>query len=141
VVRTGSYTGRSPQDKFIVRDSVSADRVWWGKENRPFEVKKFDILHQRFSAYLQNKDVFVQDCHAGADPRYQLPLRVITEDAWHSLFARNMFRQIHDPGERHEHIPDFTVINVPRFHAIPELDGTNSEAPPEVRAAGPKAGR
>jgi phosphoenolpyruvate carboxykinase (ATP) len=128
VVRTGSHTGRSPHDKFVVRDSASAERVWWGKENRPFEMEKFDALHRRLSAYLQNKDVFVQDCHAGADPRYQLPLRVITEDAWHSLFARNMFRQIHDPGERHEHIPDFTVINVPRFHAIPELDGTNSEA-------------
>lgn len=128
VVRTGSHTGRSPHDKFVVKDSASADRVWWGKENRPFEMEKFDSLHRRMSAYLQNKDVFVQDCHAGADERYQLPLRVITEDAWHSLFARNLFRQIHDPGERLEHIPDFTVINVPRFHAIPELDGTNSEA-------------
>jgi phosphoenolpyruvate carboxykinase (ATP) len=128
VVRTGSHTGRSPHDKFVVRDSASADRVWWGKENRPFEMEKFDSLHRRMSAYLQNKDVFVQDCHAGADERYRLPLRVITEDAWHSLFARNLFRQIHDPGERLGHVPDFTVINVPRFHAIPELDGTNSEA-------------
>jgi phosphoenolpyruvate carboxykinase (ATP) len=128
VVRTGSHTGRSPNDKFVVQDAASADRVWWGPQNRPFEMEKFDILHRRLSAYLQNKDVFVQDCHAGADPRFQLPLRVITEHAWHSLFARNLFRQIHDPGERREHVPDFTVINAPSFHAIPELDGTNSEA-------------
>ena len=128
VVRTGSHTGRSPKDKFIVRDPQSADRVWWSKENRPFEPARFETLHRRLTAYLQGRDVFVQDCHAGADPDYRVPVRVITEDAWHSLFARNMFRQIHDPGERKEHTPAFTVINVPRFEAIPELDGTNSGA-------------
>jgi len=127
VVRTGSHTGRSPRDRFVARDPVSADRVWWGPANRPFEPDKFDALHRRLCAYLQNKDVFVQDCHAGADPEYRCPIRVITETAWHSVFARNLFRQIHDPGERAEHVPEFTVINVPGFHAIPELDGTESE--------------
>jgi len=128
VVRTGSHTGRSPRDKFIVQDPQSADRVWWSKENRPFTPQRFDTLHRRLTAYLQGRDIFVQDCHAGADPDYRVPIRVITEDAWHTLFARNMFRQIHDPGERHEHTPAFTVINVPRFEAIPELDGTQSGA-------------
>jgi phosphoenolpyruvate carboxykinase (ATP) len=128
VVRTGSHTGRSPRDKFIVKDPASSDRVWWSKDNPPFEPRHFDSLHRRLCAYLQGRDIFVQDCHAGADPQYRVPVRVVTEDAWHSVFSRNMFRQIHDPGERAEHVPAFTVINVPRFQAIPELDGTNSEA-------------
>jgi len=128
VVRTGSHTGRSPKDKFIVKEPQSQDRVWWSKENRPFAPEKFNTLHRRLTAYLQGRDIFVQDCHAGADPDYRVAVRVITEDAWHSIFARNMFRQIHDPGERREHKPAFTVINVPRFEAIPELDGTNSGA-------------
>jgi phosphoenolpyruvate carboxykinase (ATP) len=128
VVRTGSHTGRSPKDKFIVKHPDSADRVWWSKENPPFDPRRFDVLHRRLTAYLQGRDIFVQDCHAGADPDYRVPVRVITENAWHSLFARNLFRQIHDPGERLDHKPAFTVINVPRFEAIPELDGTNSGA-------------
>jgi phosphoenolpyruvate carboxykinase (ATP) len=127
VVRTGSHTGRSPRDRFVARDPVAAERVWWGPANRPFDPERFDAIHRRMCAYLQNKDVFVQDCHAGADLEYRCSIRVITETAWHSLFARNMFRQIHDPGERAEHVPEFTVINVPGFHAIPELDGTESE--------------
>jgi phosphoenolpyruvate carboxykinase (ATP) len=128
VVRTGSHTGRSPNDKFIVKAPESAERVWWGKENRPFNPAQFDTLHRRLTAYLQGRDVFIQDCHAGAAPEYRLPVRVVTEDAWHSLFARNMFRQIHDPGERRQHEPAFTVIDAPRFKAIPDLDGTNGEA-------------
>jgi phosphoenolpyruvate carboxykinase (ATP) len=128
VVRTGSHTGRSPNDRFIVEDSISAEKVWWGKENRPFPAYRFNALHRRLTSYLQGRDVFIQDCHAGADPQFRIPVRIVTEDAWHSLFARNMFRQIHDPGERTQHVPAFTVINAPRFQAIPELDGTNSEA-------------
>jgi phosphoenolpyruvate carboxykinase (ATP) len=128
VVRTGTHTGRSPLDKFIVKDPVSEARVWWGSENRPFPPERFEALHRRLAAYLQGRDVYVQDCHAGADPNYRLPLRVITEEAWQGLFARNMFRQIHDPGERTQHRPVVTVIDAPRFRAIPELDGTNSEA-------------
>ncbi len=128
VVRTGSHTGRSPNDKFIVKETVSADKVWWGAVNRPFDEGKFKSLLYRLQAYLQGKDVYIQDCHAGADPKYRLPIRVITETAWHSMFAHNMFRQVHDPGERAGHAPEFTVINVPHFHAVPELDGTNSEA-------------
>jgi len=128
VVRTGSHTGRSPDDKFIVKESTSAEKIWWGKVNRSFDEARFETLFNRLQAYLQGREVYVQDCHAGADQKYRLPIRVITETAWHSLFAHNMFRQVHDPGERLQHAPEFTVMNVPFFHAVPELDGTNSES-------------
>ncbi len=128
VVRTGNHTGRSPNDRFIVRDSISADRINWGDVNLPIDPDKFEALFRRLQAYLQGKNIFIQDCHAGADSQYRVPVRVITETAWHNIFARNMFRQIHDPGERQQHVPQFTVINAPNFKAIPELDGTNSEA-------------
>ncbi len=128
LVRTGSYTGRSPKDKFTVEEPSSRDKIWWGDVNRPFGESKFEILFRRLQAYLQGRDVFVQDCYAGADPEYRLPVRIITEKAWHSLFARNMFRQIPDPEERRQHVPGFTVINAPNFKAIPEVDGTHSEA-------------
>jgi len=126
VVRTGQHTGRSPNDKFIVREPSSADKVWWGEVNRSMEPANFDILYRRLLAYLQGKDLFVQDCFAGADPEYRLPIRIITETAWHSLFARNMFIQAR-PEELAVHIPQFTVINTPSFHAVPEVDGTRSE--------------
>ncbi len=126
VVRTGHHTGRSPNDKFIVQEPSSAEHVWWGKVNRPFSPERFDELHRRMVSYLQLKDVFVQDCWAGADPQYRLPIRVITEYAWHNLFSRNLF--IHGtPEELANHQPEFTVIDCPRFHAIKEVDGTNSE--------------
>ncbi|MCP4568069.1 MAG: phosphoenolpyruvate carboxykinase (ATP) [FCB group bacterium] len=128
IVRTGHHTGRSPHDRFIAMDTVSEGKVWWGDTNRSIPAEKFTALFHRMQAYLQGKDIFVQDCHAGADLEYRIPVRVITEKAWHSIFARNAFRQIHDPGEREAHVPQFTVIDVPEFQAIPELDGTNSEA-------------
>lgn len=126
VVRTGHHTGRSPNDKFIVREPSSESKIWWGKVNQPMEPAKFETLRLRMLAYLQGKDVFVQDCFAGADPEYRLPIRIITETAWHSLFARNMFIQA-EPDDLTTHVPEFTVINAPGFHAIPELDGTRSE--------------
>jgi len=126
VVRTGHHTGRSPNDKYIVREPTSENNIWWGKANRPFDPQKFDSLYHRLLAYLQGKDVFVQDCFAGTDPRYRVPIRIITETAWHSLFARNLF--VHaTPEELKQHTPQFTVLNVPRLHAVPEVDGTNSE--------------
>lgn len=127
VVRTGQHTGRSPDDKFTVREPSTADHIWWGKFNHPFDPERFDALHLRLVSYLQLKDVFVQDCWAGADPEYRLPVRIITEDAWHNLFARNMFIQA-TREELATHVPEFTVFNCPRFHAIPDVDGTNSEA-------------
>ena len=126
VVRTGHHTGRSANDKFIVREPSSESEIWWGKINRPFPAEQFDLMHHRLASYLQMKDVYVQDCFVGADPDYRMPVRVITENAWHSLFARNMFLNA-TPDELAVHVPQFTVIDVPRFHAIPTLDGTNSE--------------
>jgi phosphoenolpyruvate carboxykinase (ATP) len=127
VVRTGHYTGRAAKDKFVVREPSSQDNVWWGKVNQPFEEQQFSHLFDRFRAFLQGRDVFVQDCVAGADPQYAVPIRVITANGWHSLFARTLFRII--PRESlHEHRPQFTVIHSPMFHAAPEIDGTNSEA-------------
>lgn len=125
-VRTGHHTGRSANDKFVVREPASDKEIWWGSINRPYDPERFDRLHQRLASYLQMKDVYVQDCFAGADPDHRLPVRIITEYAWHSLFARNMFIQAR-PGELANHEPQFTVIDAPRFHAIPEADGTNSE--------------
>jgi phosphoenolpyruvate carboxykinase (ATP) len=127
VVRTGQFTGRSPNDKFIVDEPTSRDYIWWGKVNRPFERARFDELHRRMLSYLQSKDVYVQDCWAGADPGYRLPIRIITQYAWHSLFARNMFIQA-TPEELAVHEPEFVVIDCPGFHAYPEHDKTNSDA-------------
>lgn len=126
-VRTGHHTGRSPRDRFIVKDPSSEAKVWWGEENRPFDIPKFDNLFYRLLAYLQGRDLFVQDVYAGADPRYRTSIRVITETAWHSLFVRNMFVRP-DWTKTHEFIPEFTVLCAPGFRAAPELDGTRSEA-------------
>jgi phosphoenolpyruvate carboxykinase (ATP) len=126
VVRTGHHTGRSANDKFIVDEEGSHDKIWWGTINKPISEQSFDILHQRMASYLQMKDVYVQDCYAGADPDYRMPIRIITEYAWHSLFARNLFIQP-GPEELAGHEPYFTVIDSPRFHAIPSQDQTRSE--------------
>jgi phosphoenolpyruvate carboxykinase (ATP) len=127
VCRTGQHTGRSPNDKFIVREPSSAEKVWWSKVNRPIETHQFDALRQRLLNYVEGRDVFVQDCYAGADPRYRLPVRIITEHAWHSLFARHMFIDIPEAIGRPANTPEFTVIDMPGLHAEPSHDGTNSE--------------
>ncbi|MFQ6132506.1 MAG: phosphoenolpyruvate carboxykinase (ATP) [Armatimonadota bacterium] len=128
VVRTGDHTGRSPNDKFIVHEPSTADDIWWGEANRPFDERQFEALYHRLLAYIQGKDLFIQDCNAGQDPDYQIPIRVITQYAWQSLFARNMFVQIHDRKKLEAHEPQFRVLCVPGFHAVPEVDGTNSTA-------------
>ena len=128
VVRTGAYTGRSPKDKFIVYEPSSADHIAWGEQNRSMAPDKFDILHARLLAFLQGRELFIQDCYAGADPQHRIPIRVITTQAWQNLFARNLFVQIKDKEELERHQPQFTIISAPNFHAVPELDGTNSEA-------------
>jgi len=128
MVRTGAFTGRSPNDKFIVKEPSTEKFISWGKVNRPFEESKFEHLFHRVLAYLQGNDIFVQDTYAGADERYRIPIRVITEYAWHSLFARNMFINIRNLEEYKLFKPEFTIINLPKFHAVPEMDGTNSEA-------------
>jgi phosphoenolpyruvate carboxykinase (ATP) len=109
-----------------VREASSADKIWWGKVNRPMDPGTFAAIHRRLLAYWQGRDLFVQDCFAGADPEYRLPIRVITETAWHSLFARNMFVRA-NADDLARHTPQFTVIHAPSFHADPDVDGTASE--------------
>ncbi|MCK4630802.1 MAG: phosphoenolpyruvate carboxykinase [Bacteroidales bacterium] len=128
LVRTGAYTGRSPNDKFIVKEPTTEDKIWWSSVNRPFVEEKFAHMWHRLQAYLQGNDIFIQDCYIGVDEKYRIPLRVITEYAWHSLFARNMFINITNRDELKNFIPAYTIIDLPKFHAVPELDGTNSEA-------------
>ena len=91
VCRTGHHTGRSPNDKFIVRDASSDAEVAWGAVNRAMTPAQFDALHEEMLASLAGRELYVQDCYASAAPTYRLPIRVITELAWHSLFARNLF--------------------------------------------------
>src|SRR5437660_359836 len=91
VVRTGQYTGRLPKDKFIVREPSSENKIAWGKINRPLEPCKFEALKHRLCAYLQGKDIFVENCYAGADEQYRVPIRIISERATAALFARTMF--------------------------------------------------
>lgn len=126
-VRTGQHTGRAAKDKFIVEESSSKDLVWWGSINRAFDQESFDRIFYRLLAYIQGKDLFIQDCAAGYDPKYRLPIRVVNESAWHNLFARNMFIRL-KPENLLDHKPEFTILHVPNFNALPELDHTNSEA-------------
>ncbi len=126
VVRTGNHTGRAPNDKFIVSSQNGGEKIWWGKVNKQLDPAYFDRLYNHMRSYYQGRDVFVQDATAAAHPDHQLPIRVITETAWHSLFARNLFIRL-NPQELTQHIPDFTIFHAPGFHAIPEEDGTNSE--------------
>jgi phosphoenolpyruvate carboxykinase (ATP) len=126
VANTGKHTARSASDKFVVREPTTEDNVWWGQYNRPFERDKFDDLFSRMQGFLQARDVFVQDCYAGADPNYRMPVRIVTELAWHSLFARNMFITPKNREEYRQHIPDFTVMCAPSFKGIPQIDGTAS---------------
>ncbi|RKY57047.1 MAG: phosphoenolpyruvate carboxykinase (ATP) [Candidatus Neomarinimicrobiota bacterium] len=126
IVNTGKHTARAANDKYIVKEGSTEDKIWWGEYNRPFSQEKFNSLLARLQAYLQDRDIFVQDCYVGADPEYQLPIRIITEFAWHSLFARNMFININNMDKLKKHVPEFTLICVPSFYASPEVDGTNS---------------
>jgi len=126
VVNTGKHTARAANDKFIVREATSEGHIWWGEYNRPYSEETFNELTRRFQGYLQGRDVFVQDCFAGADPEYNLPIRIITENAWHSLFARNMFILPKNKEEYRRHVPAFTLIVAPAFKAFPQIDDTNS---------------
>ncbi len=129
VTRTGCFTGRSPNDKFIVDEPESRRQIWWGKVNKPFSEERFDRLFQRACNFLEGRNIFVQDLLVGADRAYELPIRVITQDAWHALFARNMFIRPDNLGRRLAvDEPGFTVLHVPHLHAVPSVDGTRSEA-------------
>ncbi|WP_345244106.1 phosphoenolpyruvate carboxykinase (ATP) [Pontibacillus salipaludis] len=125
---TGRYTGRSPQDKFIVKDEVSKDTVDWGSVNQPISEEIFENLYHKVVDFLKEKEeVFVFNGFAGADERYRLPIQVINEFAWHNLFAHQLFiRPTED--ELAEHVSEFTVVSAPSFKADPAQDGTRSEA-------------
>jgi phosphoenolpyruvate carboxykinase (ATP) len=127
VVSTGPHTGRSPKDRFIVREPTSEDDIWWGEINHPFESASFDRLLEKALAYFQGRDVFVRDCYAGAENNYRLPVRVITETAWHNLFANNMFIRP-TPAQLRDFDAEYTVIYAADFKATPEVDGTNSDS-------------
>ena len=125
VVETGKHTGRSPNDKFLVEEPSSKDNIWWGP-NKGTDPATFDNLRRQILSYYQGRDVYVQDLYAGADSDYRLPVRVISESPWHSLFARNMFIEP-TAAELEDFVPELTILNAPYFHAVPERDGTNSE--------------
>jgi phosphoenolpyruvate carboxykinase (ATP) len=127
VCRTGQHTGRSPNDKFVVREPSSEQHVHWGGVNRPIDADKFDALHRDMMNHLQDKELYVLDAWAGAAPAYRLPIRVVNEFAWHNLFARNMFLPENDTARRAGHLPQFTVIDAPNFKADPARHGTRSD--------------
>ncbi|MBN1563360.1 MAG: phosphoenolpyruvate carboxykinase (ATP) [Anaerolineae bacterium] len=126
VVTSGKHTARAAQDKFVVREPATEDHIWWGEYNRPLAPDKFDEIYSRMLGYLQGRDVFVQDGYAGADPNYRLPVRIIAEYAWHSVFSRNMFILPQSREEYRLHVPDFTVLVLPDFRAFPPIDGTRT---------------
>ncbi|MHC5010694.1 MAG: phosphoenolpyruvate carboxykinase (ATP), partial [Planctomycetota bacterium] len=108
VAYTGQYTGRSPKDKFVVVDEATEDQVWWeGGEARKFTQEQYEYLRARQESYLQGRSVYVQDCYAGADPTHRLPVRIVTQTAWHNLFARNMFIQEPDESKLEAFEPAF----------------------------------
>src|SRR5713226_9011369 len=123
---TGSHTGRSPKDKFIVANEESAAKIWWGEYNHPMSPETFEGVRRSLAAYLQGRDVYVLDAAAGADPDYRMPLQVITEYAWHNLFARQLFLRANESDLSSER-PGFTVLCVPNFHTDPRTHGTRSE--------------
>jgi phosphoenolpyruvate carboxykinase (ATP) len=127
VAYTGSRTGRSPKDKFTVDDPITHALVDWGKVNRPISPERFEALLARVTDHMLERDRYVQDLYCGADPAYRLPIRVIAEYAWHALFVNQLFVRP-KPGELATHSPEFTVIAAPEFLAVPERDGTSSEA-------------
>lgn len=126
VFHTGRHTGRSPKDKFVVQSPESAGDVAWGAVNQPFDPDAFDRLHRRMLRSMDGRELFVQNPYACADPRYRLPIRVITETAYHSIFSRNMFIGAPDGVDTGVE-PEFTAIDLPSFLAHPEEDGTRSE--------------
>jgi phosphoenolpyruvate carboxykinase (ATP) len=122
-IETGEFTGRSPKDRFIVCDENTENSVWWGSVNIKFSTEKFDVLYNRMKAYLSNRDVYVRDAYACADPTYRMNIRVVTEYPWSNMFAYNMFLRPTDE-EIETFQPDWHIVNAPGFLADPELDGT-----------------
>ena len=126
VVRTGKHTGRSPQDKFLVREPSSAKKIWWGPVNRPISEEHYERLRHRLFQYMADRPVYSQDLYIGAHPDHRRSLRVYTETAWASIFARNLFR-LPPAEDLAAFAPNFTIINVPSFKADPDEEGVRSE--------------
>jgi len=126
IVGYTNRTGRSPKDKFVVKDEMTAHTVAWGAVNAAFEPEKFDALYARVMEHLRGRELYVQDVFCGADPAYRLPVRIVNEYAWHNLFVRQLFLRP-TPEELRSHHPEFTVISAPEFKADPKRDGINSE--------------
>ena len=125
VATTGRFTGRSPKDKYFVAHPELSREIDWGTANQPLEARQFAGLLRRALTHVEGRDLFVQDLYAGADPAHRLKVRVVTEEAWHNLFARNMF--IRPPREALDGFaPDWTVLQLPSLEADPAVDGTNS---------------
>ncbi|MGB0895857.1 MAG: phosphoenolpyruvate carboxykinase (ATP) [Flavobacteriaceae bacterium] len=122
-VNTGEFTGRSPMDRFIVKDAKTADKIWWGDINIAFDGDKFQKLYDKVTAYLSDKEVFVRDSYACADDNYKLNIRVVNEYPWSNMFAHNMFLRPTE-AELENFTPEWTVINAPGFMADPAVDGT-----------------
>jgi phosphoenolpyruvate carboxykinase (ATP) len=127
VANTGKHTARSANDKFVVRETDSEGNIWWGVYNRPFAPEKFEELYVRMLGFMQGRDIFVQDVYAGADENYRLPVRIVTELAWHSMFVRNMFILPQSLEEYKRFVPEFTIMAMPSFKAAPAVDNTNGE--------------
>jgi phosphoenolpyruvate carboxykinase (ATP) len=126
---TGKYTGRSPKDRFIVDDDISNHKIDWGDINQPISEETFDQLYEKVIDHLDNKEeLFVFNGYAGADEHTRLNLRVINEFSWHNLFVQNLFIRPETREEGLEIDPEFTIVSAPTFKAVPEVDGTNSEA-------------
>ncbi|MGF1559805.1 MAG: phosphoenolpyruvate carboxykinase (ATP) [Flavobacteriaceae bacterium] len=122
-INTGEFTGRSPLDRFIVKDEITTDKVWWGNINIPFDPGCFDALYNKVTGYLNNKELYVRDCYACADANYRTDIRVINEYPWSNMFAYNMF--IRPTAEELKNFePEWIVINAPGFMANAALDGT-----------------
>ncbi|WP_299530882.1 phosphoenolpyruvate carboxykinase (ATP) [Ulvibacterium sp.] len=122
-IHTGEFTGRSPKDRFIVKDAITSEKVWWGGINMPFEPSAFDKLYDKVITYLNNKELYVRDCYACADANYRMDIRVITEYPWSNQFVYNMFiRPTEEELKNFE--PEWTVINAPGFRAVAKEDGT-----------------
>ncbi len=127
VAFTGKHTARSANDKFVVRHVDSENNVWWGVYNRPFESDKFEVLYERLLGFMQGRDVFVQDVYGGEDENYRLPVRIVTELAWHSHFVRNMILLPQSLEEYKRFVPEFTILAMPSFKGMPAVDSTASE--------------
>lgn len=125
-INTGEFTGRSPQDRFIVKDSITENQVWWGPVNIPFEPGKFEALLQKVTKYLSNKELFVRDAYVCADANYKMNVRVITETPWANLFCYNMFLRP-DAKDLEDFTPEWNVICAPSFEADPLIDGTRDK--------------